>query len=119
MIIDPNCTICTYKDNPKQIIDYIADSLGFNVFVFGPGNYISMFLSDNNENSLIELFYCEGCFYLWPAGAPRLMENQYCVDYTPVSNIINRFLHVYHNYRQHQKINHQQDIRQAGVAYDV
>lgn len=119
MNIDPDYAICAYKDDPKQIIDYIRDSLGFGVHVFGLGNYISMFLSDNNKNSLIELFYCDRCFYLWTNGAPRLMENQYCINNTPVSNIINRFLHVYHNYRRQQKIDHQQDIKQAGLVYEA
>ena len=122
MNVDPNYAICVYRDNPKQIIDYIADSLGslgFDVFVFGPDNHISIFLLDNNNNSLIELYYCWHCFYLWTNSDPRLLEDQYCVNYTSVSNIINRFLHVYRNYRQQQKIDHQQDIRQAGLVYDV
>jgi hypothetical protein len=119
MNIDPNYAICVYRDNPKQIIDYIADSLGFDVFVHGPGTNISIFLLDNNKNSLIELYFCWHSFYLWTKDTPRLLEDQYCVNYTPVSNIINRFLHVYHNYRRQQKINHQQDIKQAGLVYDV
>lgn len=119
MNIDPNYAICVYRDNPKQIIDYIADSLGFDVVVFGPSNNISIFLLDNNKNSLIELYYCWHNFYLWTKDTPRLIDDQYCVNYTPVSNIINRFLHVYHNYRRQQKIDHQQDIKQAGLVYDV
>jgi hypothetical protein len=130
MNIDPNYAICVYRDNPKQIIDYIKDSLGFDVFV-GPGNNISsswhphssnsisIFLLDNNKNSLIELYFYWHSFYLWTKDTPRLLDDQYCVNYTPVSNIINRFLHVYHNYRRQQKIDHQQDIKQAGLVYDV
>ena len=132
MIVDPNYAICVYRDNPSQIIDYIKDALGFDVCVNdgirrpGPGviAHIGLFLLDNNKNPLIELYYCgygayKNCFYIWSNGAPRLMEDQYCVNYTPVSNIINRFLHVYHNYRRQQKIDHQENIRQAGAAYEV
>jgi len=123
MNIDPNLAICTYSDNIKQIIDYIRDSLGFDVFVAGPGkglgHDITIFLLDNNKNSLIELYYCWNCFYLWTNGDPRLLDDEYCVNYMPVSNIINRFLHVYHNYRRQQKIDHQQNIKQAGLVYDV
>lgn len=119
MNIDPNYAICVYRDNPRPIVDYIVSSLGFDVFVFGPSNNISIFLLDNNKNPLIELYYYKRCFYLWTNGSPRLLTNTYCVNFTPVSNIINRFLHVYRNYRQQQKIDHQQDIRQAGLVYDV
>ena len=121
MNIDPNFAICTYKDDPRQIMDYIADSLGFDVHIYGPErrNSISIFLLDNDRNPLIELYYCKPFFYLWMNGAPRLLDDEYCVNYTPVSNIINRFLHVYHNYRQQQKIEHQQDIKQAGLVYEV
>ena len=130
MIVDPNYAICVYRDNPKQIIDYIKDALGFNVCIDDNNNklclnsHISIFLLDDNKNSLIELYYCgigsyKNCFYLWTNGSPRLIEDQYCVNYTPVSNIINRFLHVYHNYRRQQKIDHQENIRQAGEVYEV
>lgn len=122
MNIDPNYAICVYRDNPKQIIDYIADSLGFDVVVAGGkglGHAVTIFLLDNNKNSLIELYYCWHSFYLWTKDTPRLLDDKYCVNYTPISNIINRFLHVYHNYRRQQKIDHQQDIKQAGLVYDV
>lgn len=119
MNIDPDFAICTYSDDPRQVIDYIADSLEFVVHVYGPNNNISVFLLDNNKNTLIELYYCWNCFYLWTNGDPRLLNDEYCVNYTPVSNIINRFMHAYHNYRRQQKIDHKEDIKQAGLVYDV
>ena len=119
MNIDPNYAICTYKDDPRQVMDYIIDSLGSVVHIYGPNNNISIFLMDNNNIPLIELYYCWHSFYLWTKDTPRLLDDQYCVNYTPVSNIINKFLHVYHNYRRQQKIDHQQDIKQAGLVYDV
>ena len=107
----------------KQVIDYIVDSLGFDVHVSAiTDNNISIFLLEKQDDyniPLIELYYCWHSFYLWTQYMPRLLEDQYCVNYTPVSNIINRFLHVYHNYRQQQKIDHKQDIKQAGLVYDV
>ena len=133
MNIDPNYAICVYRDNPKQIIDYIADSLGFDVCIddgirmIGPGNFrthVSISVLNSNSIPIFELSYCgwgayKNCFYLWTNSASRLMEDQYCVNYTPVSNIINRIKQTYIDYRQKQKIDHQQDIKQAGLVYDV
>lgn len=119
MNIDPDFAICTYSNDPRQVMDYIINSLGFVVHVYGPNNNISIFLFDNDKKPLIELYYCWNCFYLWTNGDPRLLDDEYCVNYTPVSNIINRFMHVYHNYRRQQKIDHKEDIKQAGLVYDV
>jgi hypothetical protein len=127
MNIDPNYAICAYRDYPKQIIEYIKDSIGISICIDDgtrSGNsHMSIFVLDNNNNPILELYYCNyGAyrdFYMWTDGAPRLLEYQYNVNFVPVSNIINRIKQTYIDYRRQQKADHQQDIKDAGLVYEV
>ena len=130
MNIDPNYAICAYRDYPKQILNYIKKAIGIDskiVINSDPAGNMRLEMFGGSGRSLLSLYYCKDhyleekrqAFYIWGCEDVESLHENYCVNFVPIGNIINRFLHVYQNYRRQQKADHQQDIKDAGLVYEV
>ena len=128
MNIDPNYAICVFRDEPEQILKYIQQEVGLDIVLAkDPDDNFCLILRDGDSNNILYMYYRkdhyleEKCrsFFIWDKGIAQTLHECYCVNFVPIGNIINRFRQTYIDYRRQQKADHQQDIKDAGLVYEV